>query len=559
MSTTNNNLDCIIIGHNDMDFQLVYEEVKKIGKHSGAYNDLKANSVLFRGERITYMELLNQVLKESTGRDHHLYACELPHLGAAYLKSFLRKRNFNVEIVNAFNFEKERLKELLAQSPNTVAITTTLYVEYSPIVEIVNFVRQHNPRTRIVVGGPHVYTICSDRDEETQDYIFQEIGADIYIFDSQGELTLSKVLAELCRAKDAPDLSGIPNLTYTSDNLEFHRTRRELEDNDMDKNAVDWNYFDPSYYSPTVQMRTARSCAFKCAFCRYPAFAGSLNLTSLEVVKRELMLLHSTGVKNVVFIDDTFNVPLPRFKDLCRMMIKNRFDFNWFSFFRCSNADDEAFDLMKQSGCKGVFLGIESGDPRILKNMNKFADVDRYRYGIRMLKERDIITFATIIVGFPGENEESIRNTTNFLQETCPAFYRLELYYHYTNVPIHKEAEKYGIRGTGYSWKHNTMDWQQASMYLRNMYKSIVGPRILPGYMFDFWSIPYLMAKGLSVEQIEGFVATVQEILVQGFDEDVVPETTQQEARMRDLFRAPVGVLRALTHREAEPPESGVR
>ncbi len=532
---TGDNLDCIIIGHHDMDFRAVQAEMRKIQKHSAAYNDLKANSVPFNGERITYMSLLNRTVEAATGSDPRLYACELPHLGAVYLKSFLRKRHFNVEIINSFNYDEARLVHLLAQSPAAVAITTTLYVDYSPIVEIVNFVRQHNSQTKIIVGGPHVFSICSDRDPQTQDYIFQEIGADIYIFDSQGELTLSKVLAELRDNKNAPDLSAIPNLTYTFDNIQFQRTPRVVEDNDMDENAVDWNYFDTDYFVPTAQLRTARSCAFKCAFCRYPAFAGSLNLTNLDVIESELRLLHSSGVKNVVFIDDTFNVPLPRFKDLCRRMIKNRFDFNWFSFFRCSNADDEAFDLMKESGCKGVFLGIESGDPRILKNMNKFADADRYRYGIARLKERDIITFATIIVGFPGENEESIRNTTNFLQETSPMFYRLELYYHYTNVPIHNEADKYGIRGTGYSWKHNTMDWKQASQHLQRMYKTIEGPHILPGYMFDFWSIPYLMGKGFTVEQIAGFTSIAQELLVQGFDNEA-PDTARQEEKLRALF-----------------------
>ncbi|HEX8353405.1 MAG TPA: PhpK family radical SAM P-methyltransferase [Pyrinomonadaceae bacterium] len=536
---TSDNLDCVIIGHNDMDFREVCEEISKIGKHSGAYNDLKANSVLVGGERITYMELLNRTIREATGTDPGLYATELPHLGSAYLASFMRRRGLGVEVVNSFNQERERLKGLLAQSPRAVAITTTLYVDYAPIVDVVNFVRRHNPRTKIIVGGPHVFSICSDRDEATQDYIFQEIGADIYIFDSQGELTLSKVLAELRDAEGTPDLSGIPNLTYTHDNLAFERTPRVVEDNDMDENAVDWSTFDPGYYAPTAQLRTARSCAFKCAFCRYPAFAGSLNLTSIEVVERELRQLHAAGVKNVVFIDDTFNVPLPRFKELCRMMIRNRFDFNWFSFFRCANADDESFDLMAESGCKGVFLGIESGDARILKNMNKFADPGRYSYGIARLKERGILTFATIIVGYPGENEESIRNTTNFLLETCPTYYRLELYYHYTNVPIHEHAEKYGIRGSGYSWKHNSMDWREAAQHLQRMYRTIEGPRILPGYMFDFWSIPYLMGKGLTLEQIEGFVAEAQGILVQGFDESAAPDTARHEERMRALFRAP--------------------
>lgn len=51
-------------------------------------------------------------------------------------------------------------------------------------------------------------------------------------------------------------------------------------------------------------------------------------------------------------------------------------------------------------GCIGVYLGIESGDQRILKLMEKFADVRRYREAIRKLRERDILTFASFIVGY---------------------------------------------------------------------------------------------------------------------------------------------------------------
>ena len=88
------------------------------------------------------------------------------------------------------------------------------------------------------------------------------------------------------------------------------------------------------------------------------------------------------NIQNVVFIDDTFNVPLPRFKDICRLMIRKNYRFNWFSYFRCSNSDEEAIDLMARSGCKGVFLGIESGSPHILQAMNKAATIEKYADGI---------------------------------------------------------------------------------------------------------------------------------------------------------------------------------
>jgi len=535
MTAQNDKLDCLIIGHNDVDFSLVEEDLKQTRNFSGAYQDLKANSVYFRGQRMTYMSLLNRILEMTTGQPQRFHMGRVPHLGSIILKSFLARRSFNVEIVNSFNFDRDRLDELLRASPLAVAITTTLYVEMSPIIEIVNFVRQRNPETRIIVGGPHVFNICSTQEPKSLDFLLQKVGADIYIFDSQGELTLSLVLEQL-RKGGRRDLSCVPNLVYTDDNLTFHRTRREIESNDIDENSVDWRLFDASFLTPTVQMRTARSCAFSCAFCKYPAMAGPLNLTTPQIVEHELRYLNDCGVKNVVFIDDTFNVPLSRFKQLCRSMIENNFSFNWYSFFRCSNADDEAFDLMEKSRCKGVFLGIESGDPGILKAMNKFANVERYAYGIRMLRERGIATFASIIVGYPGETEQSVRNTMNFLQENPPDFYRAELYYHYTNVPIHQQAGAYGLRGAGYSWKHNTMDWRQAADYVRLMYQRIEGPVVMPGYMFDFWSLPYLTGQGFTIEQIKKFSAITQEMLVEGL-EDGAPDSSDQERRLRAVFQ----------------------
>ena len=535
MTFQSDKLDCIIIGHNDVDFRLVEADLKKTDNYSGAYKDLKANSVNLHGERMTYMSLLNRTLKTATGKEHNLHMGALPHLGAIVLKNFLNKRSFTTEIINSFNFDRERLADLLASSPRAVAITTTLYVENTPIIEIVDFIRRHNPETKIIIGGPHIFNLCSTQERRSLEFICQMIGADIYIFDSQGELTLSLVLEELRRGY-GQDLSRIPNLIYTSDNKTFHTTERVIEDNAIDESSIDWKFLDKEFYTPTVQIRTARSCAFSCSFCKYPAMAGPLNLISLDVIERELRHLDSSGVKKLVFIDDTFNVPFPRFKDICRMMIRNEFSFDWYSFFRCSNADEEAFDLMEKSRCKGVFLGIESGDQTILKDMNKFSSVDRYKYGIRMLKERGITTFTSIIVGFPGETEASVRNTMDFLEETSPDFYRAELYYHYVNVPIHKQAERFGIRGAGYSWKHNTMDWKQAVGLAHTMYKTIEGPSALPGYMFDFWAIPYLTGKGFTVGQIKDFTRIAQEIMVEGLD-DTVPDARDQERRLVTLFQ----------------------
>src|SRR5262249_11843463 len=151
------------------------------------------------------------------------------------------------------------------------------------------------------------------------------------------------------------------------------RTKREVEDNPLAKNAINWSLFDRAFLQPFTLTRTAISCPFACSFCSYPIRSGSHRVSDVEFVERELRQLEALGVRHVYFIDDTFNVPLPRFKDLCRMMIRNRFNLRWISYLRCGNMDDEAIRLAAESGCVGALLGIESGDENVLKVMNKFA------------------------------------------------------------------------------------------------------------------------------------------------------------------------------------------
>jgi radical SAM PhpK family P-methyltransferase len=538
---SDNNLDCIVVGYNDVDLKMVLDSMGPMKNVSGALRNMAHNTVLFRGRRMNYTTLLNLALTEVMNKHYRLHVMQLPNLGVAYLRSFLERRRFKVDHINFFNEEKGRLAELLKQGARSVAITTTFYVEADPIIEIVRFVRQINSDVIIITGGPHIYNVCNDQDITTQNYYLRMINADIYIHDSQGEDTLSKVIQELRNGANR-NLNKIPNLIYherlkvggdsgdepsiscATTSGSFIRTPREPENNSLDENIIDWGMFPSMYYTPTVQMRTARSCAFKCAFCSYPVMAGPLTLTSLDVIEREMRRLKEDGVKYLIFIDDTFNVPLPRYKKILKMMIESKFDFKWVSYFRCSNSDDEAFDLMKESGCVGVFMGIESGDKDMLVRMNKHAALEKYEYGIHQLNSKDIITFASLVVGFPGETRQSIQNTIDFINRCKPSYYRAEVYYHSNHLPIQKQADFYGIRGGGYSWQHNTMDWKEACDLVDLMYKSISGSTILPEYMFDFWSIPYLLGKGVSKQHLLEFTRVSHQLLVSSLGGDGVSE-----------------------------------
>ena len=528
-------LDCVVVGYYEEPVDELLSSARDMRDHSGGYRHLLANTVPFRGKRVRYPELLNAGLREATGRTFDYHVGRLPNLGACHLTSFLHKRSFDVALVNFFNQDQEEFRRLLASSPRAVAITTTFYFSSSPIAHLVKFIREHSPSTKIIVGGPHIYHLCSDYPEPIQNLMFAQMGADVYVFDSQGELTLSRICAAL--REPSQDLSAVPNLIYTRDNVSFHRTPREIENNDMDEGSIDWSFFPADLLRPAVQLRTARSCAYKCAFCRYPILAGDLNLMSLEAVEREFEYLKETGVTHLLFIDDTFNIPKNRFKDLCRMMIRRQFNFKWFSYFRCANADDEVFDLAARSGCTGVFLGIESGDNRMLKEMYKTATVEKYTYGLNKLREHGIFSYASFIIGFPGETEESAENTLRFIDEARPTFYCLESYFHDKKVPIADRAQEFGLTGSSYAWKHNTMDWRRASELVASGYHRITGSIPVPLYCFDLWTIGYLMGQGLSLDYIEGFLRLGAEMLIGGMDAEAPPVQEGFEERLIEVLR----------------------
>jgi len=549
-------LDCIIIGYNEIDLQTEIGNRKMMARNSGAYNDIMSCVVHHRGNNRHYMDFLNSILTEASGHNPDFNIMTLPNLGACYLTSFLSRKKFHVAMVNLFNHEKKSLKALLRNGVKSVAITTTYYSDSQPIKEIVNFVRTHNCETRIIVGGPYIYNTCRpDMDITTQDYILDHIDADIYINDAQGEETLSKVLKELNRGTKQ-NLADIPNLIFkssgglhserisqadspehldTANGSEYVRTSRMKEKNSLNDNTIDWAIFPKSFYTPTVQMRTARGCSFSCAFCSLPVMAGPLCLTHLDVILKEMKQMHQAGVENLVIIDDTLNVPKSRFKKLLRRMITEQLNFNWYSNFRCGNADDETFDLMKKSGCKGVFLGLESGDQTILDNMNKRVQVSEMKSGIQKLNDRDIITYASIIVGFPGETQETLQNTINFIEDTGPTYYKAQLFYHSTRTPIGQQAHQYGLHSSRYSWRHNTMDWRQACDGVDLIYRSVKNAIILPVYMFDFWAIPYLFGKGIDPTDLKAFLSQTQVLLTSGL-QTPAPTTQPNTAVLKNLL-----------------------
>jgi hypothetical protein len=363
--------------------------------------------------------------------------------------------------------------------------------------------------------------------------MFTYIGGDFYVRSREGEQALVKILSAL---KHGGNFAAIPNIAFKHGNS-FVLTPSQPELNPLYENLIEYNAFSKEHIGNYVNVRITKGCPFACAFCSFPLRTEKYDVSRLDYIEHELDAIREVGsVTGICFVDDTVNVPLPTFKEMLRMMIRRNYGFKWHCFFRADFCDEEVVELMAQSGCVGVFLGLESANDHILANMNKTPRKEHYLNSIPLFKKAGIQVFASVFFGFPGETYDTAQETIDFLHETEPDFYRPLIWYCDPVTPIWHEKDKYGIKGYHFSWAHNTMDVATACHLVERCFMSIDTPVWVPDPGFNYVSLYMLQNRGMTFDQIKTFLrcfsAVVREKLAQ-------PNRTETSpALIEDLKRA---------------------
>ncbi len=352
------------------------------------------------------------------------------------------------------------------------------------------------------------------------------LNADIYVTCQEGELALSNLISTL---KQGFPLDFIDNIAFRHKEG-FFVTKSSGESNSLEANLVDYSLFSSDQIGQFISTRTAKSCPYACAFCGFPQRAGKYTYTSVETVEKELNQIASVGtVTTLTFLDDTFNVPKTRFKEILQMMIRNQYGFKWNSFYRSDQGDAETIELMRQAGCEGVFLGAESGSDTMLQHMNKTSRRQNYIDAIKHFRKVGIASYTSLIVGFPGETYATVQETIEFLAEAQPDFFRAQLWYCDPLTPIWQKREEYHVNGSAFNWSHKTMDSRTACDLIDRMFLSVENAIWLPQFGFEQWSTFYLQRHGMQLSQVKhflrGFNTAIKEKIIYPGKRDVSPAT----------------------------------
>ena len=435
-----------------------------------------------------------------------------PHI-ANYLKAF----GINTYIINNFDAQWHILFDVYEQcDPKPiVAISTTFHLNYAEIARLTKHLRARYPDMSICLGGAFINGQMYQDNPQPLTQAMQKLGIDYAVHSFNSEVDLKDLILAHQRKES---LASVHNLVYRAQthDQETFRVTQKVWNNPLINNLPNyWAGLDMPFLNHTIQIRTASGCPFDCAFCSYPETAGGHFAMPIEMVEEQIRsIVRLPNINKIIFLDDTFNVPLGRFKDLCRMFCK--YDFEWFSFLRVQYADEEVVGLMKDSGCRGVYLGVESANDQVLGNMNKRSRRADFEKGIALLNKHDITMMVAFVVGFPGESEQTIRDNKEFVESNGIQFYTLKEFFYMENTPIYRDREKFGLTGMGSHWQHHTMNSIEASAYKMQMFRDIKSVFIDPDT--SLWYLAYLYDQGFTMAEIADFQQDINKIMLSQMD-----------------------------------------
>lgn len=478
--------DCVVIGNIDYSVNERLIASDPISKKC-----CRRQYIPYKGSTYFYNQFFSKVMYGKMDVDEKFNLNEIPSVYGVLLANYLMEHGLKTGYLNYFNPDKESVKEVISSETATIVFDVGKATNSLPVLRVVQKIRHLNKNAKIIVHGLYIYNKWKTDTEEQFQKMQDVIGADYYVTD----ISCEKTILNLVRCITSGNVPR-QKLWFCD---EHDVSNRDFTDTDL----TEWEAINLQLITDIMYLKTSRGCPACCTFCNFPIKNHNYKLEDLKQVESQMKQYQSAGVKYVMFDDDTINIPAKRFKEMLQMMIDNQFTFQWFAYCRLKELDEETVKLMALSHCAGVFVGIESVDDNILVSMKKNATVADFHYGLDLFQKYHIMTFGFFLVGFPGETKETVQKSLDFINQGKLTFFTVNLWYADVSTPIYKEAEKFGLEGKDFTWKHNTMNSLEASGYTDYIMMNAKGAVWVPNENFGFQAIPYFLSRGYSIEQIK--------------------------------------------------------
>jgi anaerobic magnesium-protoporphyrin IX monomethyl ester cyclase len=343
-----------------------------------------------------------------------------PPLGVASLASQLHALGIETKIFDCtFETFEDIQKNLTSYQPDIVGIYSMVTLSRNAF-RIAEMVRVNLPNSLLVAGGP-LPTLYPERYCESFDVVFRgeaDLGFPRFCLDLLHQKYTRLQLKEMPLEK----YEGlfIKQDEFRVENPLIHYREKELNTfqlpyrDDFDHSAYQsvWQQYDGT--KPT-SIITTLGCPFNCDFCSRPIFGNQFRRKNLDKVFEEIEQIRTLGYNRLWIADDNFTLDINFLKEFCSRITD--LNIQWSCLSRVTGINEEITRVMKESGCRRVYLGLETGNQNTLKLMKKQATIAEGQNAIQLFHTAGLEVAAFFIVGYPGETVKAIEDTFRYALE----------------------------------------------------------------------------------------------------------------------------------------------
>jgi radical SAM superfamily enzyme YgiQ (UPF0313 family) len=359
-------------------------------------------------------------------------------LGVLSIATYLKKNGYDVKLYDR-NIDNEKTEKLMkSYNPDVVGISVVSSRGLKDAVKVSKAVKKYG---KLVIWGGQMPTMQTELCFNCE-YID-------YIMMGEGEITWLEFAQKIENSESPKEING---LAYKENGQVIYTECRDFADL-KELPLVDWtladprNYYQKYIYDDLLYLFSSKGCPFNCAFCGnlgYHRCTHRRRPTDMTLDEIE-NLVKNYGMKAVYFTDELWCARIEDAYEFCRKVKERNLKFFWGCDSRADQFTKEDLQIMYDAGCRWLLFGGESGSELMLKKINKGIKSAGVEDAVKNCKEIGISPIVTLVVGFPGETEEEVRETVNLGLRIQTKFV---LVFHYFPTPgsnMEKELVGKGI------------------------------------------------------------------------------------------------------------------
>ncbi|PXY38904.1 B12-binding domain-containing radical SAM protein [Flavobacterium cheongpyeongense] len=362
-----------------------------------------------------------------------------PPLGLLYVSAYLTSKNIQNNVYDTtFYSQEDQLSYILEKKPKVISIYTNLMtkIEVVKLIKILKTELYGFPR--IILGGPDItYNI--------ENYL--KSGADFLII-GEGEETTYELYNAIINNDNFNEIDGIAFFENNNVNQTQARTKfRELDELPLpnrdaipiEKYLETWK---KNHGESSMTISTQRGCPYTCKWCSTAVYGQSYRRRPAHLVAQEMKMLKDKYNPDAIwFVDDVFTIShkwlIAFHEEVVRQNAQIRFE----CITRAERLNNEILQLLKEAGCFRIWIGAESGSQKIIDLMDRRVDVNHVKKIIQDTNALGIETGTFIMLGYPGETEEDISTTIQYLKDANPTHYTITIAYPIKGTSLYNEIE----------------------------------------------------------------------------------------------------------------------